>query len=190
MSYLTQDNYFTSGTLTMFLKWALSVPVVWWYSITQLLLRISPLLSLKERDNQEVSQLSVMSAVTHSSAVNYILPGTNQNKMMLVWTSRSWVKDMEGVGKMFVLIFYIIGRINYHHLYLLHMRKHHADVSDQVPFKWFRRGTADDGWAVELLTHITTGCLADLQSWKVSISREECGMRLWNRLNVDSASTP
>ena len=32
--------------LTMFLKCALRVPVVWWYSITQLLLRISPLLSL------------------------------------------------------------------------------------------------------------------------------------------------
>lgn len=36
--------------LTMFLKWALRVPVVWWYSITQLLLRISPLLSLNERE--------------------------------------------------------------------------------------------------------------------------------------------
>lgn len=36
-----------SHTLTMFLKWALRVPVVWWYSITQLLLRISPLLSLQ-----------------------------------------------------------------------------------------------------------------------------------------------
>lgn len=35
--------------LTMFLKWALRVPVVWWYSITQLLFRISPLLSLNER---------------------------------------------------------------------------------------------------------------------------------------------
>lgn len=61
----------------MFLKWALKVPVVWWYSITQLLLRISPLLSLKERNNQGVSELAVMSAVTHSSAENYSLPGTN-----------------------------------------------------------------------------------------------------------------
>ena len=35
----------------MFRKCALRVPVVWWYSITQLLLRISPLLSLrKERE--------------------------------------------------------------------------------------------------------------------------------------------
>ena len=32
----------------MFLKCALRVPVAWWYSITQLLLRISPLLSLME----------------------------------------------------------------------------------------------------------------------------------------------
>lgn len=30
----------------MLRKWALSVPVAWWYSITQQLLRISPLLSL------------------------------------------------------------------------------------------------------------------------------------------------
>lgn len=33
--------------LTMFLKCALSVPVAWWYSITQQLFRISPLLSLQ-----------------------------------------------------------------------------------------------------------------------------------------------
>lgn len=52
----------------MFLKWALRVPVVWWYSITQLLLRISPLLSLKERNNHILSQYVVMSAVTHSNA--------------------------------------------------------------------------------------------------------------------------
>lgn len=52
----------------MFLKWALRVPVVWWYSITQLLLRISPLLSLKERNNHISSQYVVMSAVTHSNA--------------------------------------------------------------------------------------------------------------------------
>lgn len=39
----------TPEALTMFLKWALSVPVVWWYSMTQLLLRISPLLSLWQR---------------------------------------------------------------------------------------------------------------------------------------------
>lgn len=52
----------------MFLKWALRVPVVWWYSITQLLLRISPLLSLKERNNDISSQYVVMSAVTHSNA--------------------------------------------------------------------------------------------------------------------------
>lgn len=53
----------------MFLKWALRVPVVWWYSITQLLLRISPLLSLKERNKHIVSQYAVMSAVTHSNAL-------------------------------------------------------------------------------------------------------------------------
>lgn len=47
---------FTSGALTMFLKWALRVPVVWWYSITQLLLRISPLLSLREINNHGVSR--------------------------------------------------------------------------------------------------------------------------------------
>lgn len=41
----------TSEALTMFLKWALRVPVVWWYSITQLLFRISPLLSLWQRSN-------------------------------------------------------------------------------------------------------------------------------------------
>lgn len=32
-----------SQVLTMFLKWALSVPVAWWYSMTQQLFRISPL---------------------------------------------------------------------------------------------------------------------------------------------------
>ena len=35
--------------LTMFLKWALRVPVAWWYSITQQLFRISPLHSLPSR---------------------------------------------------------------------------------------------------------------------------------------------
>lgn len=35
------------AVLTMFLKWALRVPVVWWYSMTQQLLRISPLQSLR-----------------------------------------------------------------------------------------------------------------------------------------------
>lgn len=65
------------GPLTMFLKWALRVPVAWWYSITQLLLRISPLLSLKVRDNQGVSQLVVLSAVMHLSAENFILLRTN-----------------------------------------------------------------------------------------------------------------
>lgn len=34
------------AALTMLRKWALSVPVAWWYSMTQQLLRISPLLSL------------------------------------------------------------------------------------------------------------------------------------------------
>lgn len=43
--------------LTMFLKWALRVPVVWWYSITQLLLRISPLLSLQVREKLLSTQL-------------------------------------------------------------------------------------------------------------------------------------
>lgn len=37
------------SALTMFLKCALRVPVVWWYSITQLLFKISPLLSLLDR---------------------------------------------------------------------------------------------------------------------------------------------
>lgn len=37
-----------SSVLTMLRKWALSVPVAWWYSITQQLLRISPLLSLPQ----------------------------------------------------------------------------------------------------------------------------------------------
>lgn len=32
-----------SRVLTMFLKWALRVPVAWWYSMTQQLFRISPL---------------------------------------------------------------------------------------------------------------------------------------------------
>lgn len=36
------------AALTMLRKWALSVPVAWWYSITQQLLRISPLLSLPQ----------------------------------------------------------------------------------------------------------------------------------------------
>lgn len=53
--YLTLCSWVISGALTMFLKWALRVPVVWWYSITQLLLRISPLLSLKEIKNPGVS---------------------------------------------------------------------------------------------------------------------------------------
>ena len=33
----------SSPMLTMFLKWALRVPVAWWYSITQQLFKISPL---------------------------------------------------------------------------------------------------------------------------------------------------
>lgn len=89
--------------LTMFLKWALRVPVVWWYSITQLLLRISPLLSLNERESQGVSRLAVLSAVTHLTAENYILGWTTT--ILLVWqlSERHAVHIVE---IMFTLIFY------------------------------------------------------------------------------------
>lgn len=38
-------------------------------------------------------------------------------------------RNMQGAGMMFVLIFYTTGKFNYHHIYLLDMRKHRADVS-------------------------------------------------------------
>ena len=49
---ITDWDSLVPSILTMFLKLALSVPVAWWYSITQLLLRISPLLSLGEGEGR------------------------------------------------------------------------------------------------------------------------------------------
>lgn len=70
----------TSKALTMFLKWALRVPVVWWYSITQLLFRISPLLSLWQRSSTGVTSFRIMKAFKFTHLVqchNNIIPSIN-----------------------------------------------------------------------------------------------------------------
>lgn len=35
-----------------------------------------------------------------------------------------------------------------------------------------------------------TSCQADQEIWKVSLSQDECGVRLWKRLKTDPVSTP
>ena len=141
----------------MFLKWALRVPVVWWYSITQLLLRISPLLSLKEIKNQGVSCNVRLGPLDYR--IQLFPEWIKQNDACLGGRG----KNMRAFSERCSVLRYKINN-------LLCTRNHQTDVSSLrvgCHTKWFRWETGEAGQAVELLTPLTTGCLADLQSWKV-----------------------